>query len=150
MSIALVMPSNHFILCRPLLLPPSIFASIRIFSSELVLCIRWPEYSNEYSGLISFRIDWLYLLAVQGTLKSLLQHCSSKASILWHSAFFTVQLSHLSSRNFTSRRTGYLIMPENLEKSTKKRIKINCYPSMEIAIGTDNILKENYVLHTIL
>ena len=94
MSIALVMPSNHFILCRPLLLPPSIFASIRIFSSELVLCIRWPEYSNEYSGLISFRIDWLYLLAVQGTLKSLLQHCSSKASILWHSAFFTVQLSH--------------------------------------------------------
>ena len=72
----------------PLLLPPSIFASIRIFSSELVLCIRWPEYSNEYSGLISFRIDWLYLLAVQGTLKSLLQHHSSKASILWHSAFF--------------------------------------------------------------
>ena len=156
MSIALVMPSNHLILCRPLLLP-LIFPSIRVFSSELVLCIRWPEYwsfsispSNEYSGLISFRMDWLDFLAVQGTLKSLLQHRSSKASVLWCSAFFTVQLSHLSSRNFTSKRAGYLIMPENLEKSTKKRIKINCYPSMEIAIGTDNILKENHILHTIL
>ena len=99
----LVMPSRHLILCRPLLLPPSIFPSIRVFSNESVLCIRWPKYwsfsfnispSNEYSGLISFRMDWLYLLAVQGTLKSLLQHHSSKASILPHSAFFTVQLSH--------------------------------------------------------
>ena len=151
MSITLVMPSNHLILCRPLLLLPW------VFSSELVLCIKWPQYwsfsisrSNEYLGLISFRMDWLDLLAVQGTLKSLLQHRSSKASVLWHSAFFIVQLSHLSSRNFTSKRTGYLIMPENLEKSTKKRIKINCYPSMEIAIGTDNILKENHILHTIL
>ena len=97
------MPSNHLILCRPLLLPPSIFPSIRVFSSESVLCIRWPKYwnlsfsispSNEYSGLISFRIDWLDLLAVQGTLKSLLQHHSSKASSLQLSAFFIVQLSH--------------------------------------------------------
>ena len=97
------MPSNHLILCHPLLLPPSIFPSIRVFSNESVLCIRWPKYwsfnfsispSNEYSGLISFRMDWLDLLAVQGTLKSLLQHHSSKASILEHSAFFIVQLSH--------------------------------------------------------
>ena len=97
------MPSNHLILCRPLLLLPSIFPSIRVFSNEAVLCIRWPKYwhfsfsispSNEYSGLISFRMDWLDLLAVQGTLKSLLQQHSSKASILWCSAFFTVQLSH--------------------------------------------------------
>ena len=103
MSIALVMPSNHLILCRPLLLLPSNFPSIRVFSNESALHIRWPKYwnfsfsispSNEYSGLISFKIDWLDLLAVQGTLKSLLQHHSSKASILWRSAFFTVQLSH--------------------------------------------------------
>ena len=103
MSINSVMPSNHFILCRPLLLLTSIFPSIRVFSNESDLRIRWPKYwsfsfsispSNEYSGLISFRIDWLDLLAVQGTLKSLLQHHSSKASILWHSAFFIVQLSH--------------------------------------------------------
>ena len=102
-SIELVMPSNHLILCCPLLLPPSIFPRIRVFSNESVLCIRWPKYwsfsfsispSNEYSGLISFRIDWLDLLAVQGTSQSLLQHHGSKASILWHSAFFTVQLSH--------------------------------------------------------
>ena len=98
------MPSNHLILCRPLLLPPSIFPRIRVFSSESVLHIRWPKYcsfsfsispSNEYSGLISFRMDWLDLLVVQGTLKTLLQHHNSKASILWHSAFFMVQLSHL-------------------------------------------------------
>ena len=102
MSIVSVMPSNHLILCHPLLLPPSIFPSIRVFSNESVLCIRWPKYwslsfsigpSSEYSGLISFRMDWLDLLAVQGTLKILLQHHSSKASILWHSAFFIVQLS---------------------------------------------------------
>ena len=99
----LVMPSNHLILCRPLLLLPSIFPSIKVFSNESVLPIRWPKYwsfsfsinpSNEYSGLISFRIDWFDLLAVQGTLKSLLQHHCSKASILWCSAFFMVQLSH--------------------------------------------------------
>ena len=103
MSIELVMPSNHLILCRPLLFLPSNFPSIRVFSNESVLCIRWPKYwrfsfsispYNEYSGQISFRMDWLDLLAVQGTLKSLLQHHSSKASILWHSAFFIVQLSH--------------------------------------------------------
>ena len=94
-----VMPSNHLILCRPLLLPPSIFPSIKVFSSESVLHIRWPKdwsfsfsisSSNEYSGLISFGIDWLDLLAVQGTLRGLLQHHSSKTSILWHSAFFMV------------------------------------------------------------
>ena len=97
------MLSNHLILCRPLLLPPSIFPSIKVFSNESVLCIRWPNYwnfsvsislSNKYSELISFRMDWLDLLVVQGTLKSLLQHHSSKASILRCSAFFTVQLSH--------------------------------------------------------
>ena len=103
MSIELVMPSSHLILCHPLLLPPSIFPSIRVFSDESVLRTRWPKYwsfsfsishSNEYSGLISFRMDWLDLLAVQGTLKSLLQHHRSKASILQHSAFFIVLLSH--------------------------------------------------------
>ena len=103
MSIELVMPSNHFILCSPLLLPPSIFPSIRVFSNDSVLCIRWPKYwsfslsispSNEYSGLISFRMGWLDLLAVQGILKSLLQYHSPKASILQCSAFFIVQLSH--------------------------------------------------------
>ena len=103
MSIELVMPSNHLILCHPLLLLPSIFPSITVFSNEPVLHIRWPGYwsfsfsispSNEHPGLISFRMDWLDLLAVQETLKSLLQHHSSKASILWHSAFFRVQLSY--------------------------------------------------------
>ena len=103
MSIKSVMPSNHLILCRPFLFLPSIFPSIRVFSNEPVLRIRWPKYwsfsfsitpSNEYSGLISFRMDWLDLLAVQGTLKSLLQHHSSKASIFQSSAFFTVNLSH--------------------------------------------------------
>ena len=103
MSIESVMPSNHLILCHPLLLPPSIVPSIRVFSNESVLHIRWPKYwsfsfnispSNEHPGLIYFRMDWLDLLAVQGTLKSLLQHHSSKATILWCSAFFMVQLSH--------------------------------------------------------
>ena len=106
MSFESVMPSNHLILCcRLLLLLPSIFPSIKVFSNESVLCIRWPKYcilsfsssispSNEYSGLISFRMDWLDLFAVQGTLKSPLQHHSSKASILWHSELFIVQLSH--------------------------------------------------------
>ena len=104
-----VMPSNHLILCRPFLLPPLIFPSIRVFSSESVLGIRWPKYwsfsfsispSNEHSGLISFWIDWLDLLAVQGTLKTLLQHHSSKASILQHSALFIVQLSHPSIHDY--------------------------------------------------
>ena len=102
MAIESVIPSNHLILCNPLLLP-SVFPSIRVFSNESALRLRWPNYwsfsfsispSEEYSGLISFRIDWFDLLVVQGTLKSLLQHHSSKASILWHSAFFMVQISH--------------------------------------------------------
>ena len=103
MSIDSMMSSNYLILCCPLLLLPSVFSSIRVFSNESAVCIRWPKYwsfsfsispSNEYSGLISFRMDWLDLLAVQGILKSLLQHHSSKASVLWRSAFFIVQLSH--------------------------------------------------------
>ena len=111
MSIESVMPSNYLILFYPLLLPPSIFPSIRVFSNESVLHISWPKYwsfssiispSSEYSGLISFRMNWFDLLAVQGTLKSLLQHHSSKASILWHSAFFRVQLSH---QYMTTRKT---------------------------------------------
>ena len=104
MSINMVMPSNHLILCCPFLLPLSIFPSIRVFPSELVLCIRWPKHwsfnfnispSNEYSGLISFRMNWLDILVVQGTLKSLLQHHSSKTSILQCSAFFIVQLTSI-------------------------------------------------------
>ena len=104
MSIESVMPSNHLILCLPILLLPSIFPSIRVLSNESIIQIRWPKYwsfsfsmilSNEYSGMISFKMDWLDLLAVQGTLKSLLEHYSSKASILWYSAYFIVQLSHL-------------------------------------------------------
>ena len=123
MSIESVMPSNYLILCHPLLLLPSIFPSIRVFSNESVLCIRWPKYwhfsfsispSNEYSGLIS--LDWLDLLAVQGTLKSLLQHHSPKASILQHSAFFTVQLSHpymTTGRNVALTRWTFVgkVMP---------------------------------------
>ena len=103
MSIQLMMPSSHLILCNPLLLLPPIFLSIRVFSKESTLRIRWPKYwsfsfnispSNEHSGLISFRMDWLDLLAVQGTLKTHLQHCTSKESVLWCSAFLIVQLSH--------------------------------------------------------
>ena len=116
-----VMPSNHLILCRSLLFPPSIFPSIRVFSNESALHIRWPKYwsfsfsispSNEYSGLFSFRIDWLDLLAVQGTLKSLLQHHSLKASILWCSAFFMVQLSHPC---MTNRKTIALTIWTSLD-----------------------------------
>ena len=125
MSTEPVMPSNHFILCHPLLLLPSIFPSNRIFSNELVLCIRWPKYwsfsfsispSNEYSGLISFRMDWLDLLAGQGTLKGLLQHHSSKASILWHLAFFMVQLSH---PYMTTRKTIDLTIRTSVSKELK-------------------------------
>ena len=113
MSIELVMPSNHLILCHPLLLLPSFFPSIRVFSDESVLHIRWPKYwsfsfsispFNEYSGLLSFRIDWLDLLAVQGTFKGLLQHHSSKASIFRCSAFFIVQLSHPHMTTWKTRR----------------------------------------------
>ena len=108
-----IMPSNHLILCHPLLLLPSIFPSIRVYLNELALCIRWPKYwsfsfnispSSEYSELISFRIDWFDLLAAQGTLKSLLKHHSSKASIPWRSAFFIVQLSH---PYMTTRKTSF-------------------------------------------
>ena len=128
MSIELVMPSNHLILCHPLPLLPSIFPSIRVFSNESVLCIRWPQFwsfsftispSSEYSGLISFRMDWLDLLAIQGTLKGLLQHHSSKASILLCSAFLLVQLSHsymatgktiaLSRRTFVGKVMSLLL-----------------------------------------
>ena len=117
MSIELVMPSNHLILCHPLLLLPLIFPSIRVYSNESALHIRWPEYysfsfsispSNEYSELISFRIDWFDLLAVQGTLKSLLQHHNSKASILRHSAFFMDQFSH---PYMTTRKTTVWFYP---------------------------------------
>ena len=116
MSIKSVMPSNHLILCPPLLLLPSIFPSIRVFSNESALRIRWPKYwsfslsispSNEHPGLISFRMDWLDLLAVQGTLKSLLQHHSSKASILWCSAFFIVQVSHYMTTGKTVALTRW-------------------------------------------
>ena len=119
MSIESVMPSNHLILCYPLLLPPPIFPSIRVFSNESVLCLRWPKYwsfsvsispSNEYSGLISFRMAWLDLLAVQGTLKSLLQHHSSKASILWHSAFFIFQLSHPYMTTEKNHSHDYMVL----------------------------------------
>ena len=112
------MPSNLLILCRLLLLPLSIFSSIKVFSNESVLRIRWPKYgsfsfsispSNEYSGLVSFRMDWLNLFAVQGTLKSLLQHHSSKASILWRSVFFMVQLSHNELR-YTHTRVGWALL----------------------------------------
>ena len=115
MSIESVMPSNPLTLCHPLLLLPSIFPSIKVFSNESPLCIRRPKYwsfsfnispSNEYSGLISFRIDWLDLLAIQETLKNLLQYHSSKASVLWRSAFFTVQLSHNRASDYLVYMTG--------------------------------------------
>ena len=122
MSIESVMPSNHLILCRPLLLLPSIFPIITVFSKESALCISWPKYwsfsssispLDEYSGLISFRIDWLDLLGVQGTLKYLLQHHNLKASILWHSAFFMVQFSYpymTFGKIIVSSRTGTQIL----------------------------------------
>ena len=119
-SLELVMPSNHFVLCHPLLFLPSIFPSIRVFAKESALHIRWPKYwsfslsvspSNEHPGLISFRKDWLDIFTVQGTLKSLLQHHSSKASILQHSAFFMVQLSH---PYMTTGKTIALISSEQM------------------------------------
>ena len=157
MSIESVIPSNHLILCCPLLLLPSIFPSIRVFSSESVLHIRWPKYwsfsfsispSNEYSGLISCRIDWFDLLPVQGTLKSLLQHHSSKASIPWHSAFFIVQLSHpymttgktiaLTRRTFVSKVISLLfntlsrLVIAFLPRS--KHLLISCLQSLSAVI----------------
>ena len=143
MSIESVMPSNHLILCHPLLLPPSIFPSIRVFSNESALCIRWPKYwsfsfnirpSNEYSGLISFRMDWLDLLADQGTLKSLLQHHSSKASILQHSAFFIVQLSHpymttektIALTQFSSVQFSHSVMSDSLQPHKPQHTRPPC------------------------
>ena len=118
------MSSNHLVLCRPLVLLPSIFPNIRLFSNESVLCIRWPNYwsfsfsispTNEYSGLISFRMDWFDLFAVQGTVKSLLQHDSPKSSILWSSAFFMIQLSH---PYMTTRKTMALTIKTFVSKIT--------------------------------
>ena len=140
MSIVSVMPSNHLILCRPLLLPSSIFPSIRVFSNESVLRIRWPKYwsfsfnisnSNEYSGLFSFRMDWLDLLAVQGTLKSLLQHHSSKASILQRSAFFMVQLSHpylTTGKTIASTRQTFVVKVMSLFFNMLSRFVIAFLP----------------------
>ena len=136
------MPSNHLILCHPLLLPPSIFPIIRVFSIESTLRMRWPKYwsfsfsispSNGYSGLISFRMDWLDLLAVQGTLKSLLQHHSSKASILQHSAFFTVQLSHpymTIGKNVASTRWTFVGKVMSLLFNMLSRLFIAFLPSV--------------------
>ena len=140
MSIESVMPSNHFILCCPLLLLPSIFPSIRVFSSESALPIRWPKYwsfsfnispSNEHPGLISFRMDWLDLLAVHRTLKSLLQHHSSKASILHHSAFLTVQLSHpymTSGKTIALTRRTFVDKVMSLLFNTLSRLVITLLP----------------------
>ena len=140
MSTELVMPSNHLILCHPLLLLPSIFPSIRVFSNESALRVRWPKYwsfsfnmipSNEYSGLISFRMDWLDLLAVQGTLKSLLQHHSSKASILRHSAFFIVQLSHphmTTGKTIALTRRTFVNKEMSLLFNTLSRLVITFLP----------------------
>ena len=137
------MPSNHLILCHPLLLPPSIFLGIRVFSKESVLHIRWPKYwsfsfsispSNEYSGLISFRMDWLDLLAVQGILKSLLQHHSSRASILQHSAFFMVQLSHpymATGKTVALTRWTFVDKAVSLLFNMLSRLVINFLPRSE-------------------
>ena len=135
MSIKSVMPSNHLILCHPLLLLPSIFPSIRVFSNESALRIRWPKYwsfnfnispSNEHWGLISFRMDWLDLLAVQGTLKSLLQHHSSKASILQGSAFFIVQLSH----PYLTTGKNILISPHFTDEGNELKLIKSLVPSL--------------------
>ena len=139
-SIESVMPSNHLILCSPLLLPPSIFSSTRVFSNESVLHIRWPKYwsfsfsispSNQYSGLISFRMDWLDFLAVQGALKSLLQHHSSTASILWCSAFFIVQLSHqymTTGKTIALTRWTFVSKVMSLPVNMLSRLVIACLP----------------------
>ena len=140
------MPSNHLILCRPLLLLPSIFPSIRVFYNKSVLCIRWPKYwsfsfsispSNEYSGLISFSIDWLDLLAVQGTLKSHLQHRSSKAWILRCSAFFMVQLSHpymTTGKTIALTRWTYVGKVMSLLFNTLSRLVINFLPRIKLLL----------------
>ena len=146
MLIESVMPSNHLILCHPLLLLPSIFPSIRVFSSESALCIRWPKYrsfsfnispSNEYSGLISFRMDWLALLAVQGTLKSLLQHHSSKTSILWCSACSVVQLSHpymTTGKTIALTRQTFVGKVMSLPFSMLSRLVITFLPRIKLLL----------------
>ena len=150
--------SNHLILCCPLLLPPSIFPSIRVFSNESVLHIRWPKYwsfsfsispSNEHPGLISFRMDWLDLLAVQGTLKILLQHHSSKASILWHSAFFIVQLSHpymTTGKTIALTRQTFVGKVMSLPFNVLSRLVIAFLPrSRRLLVSWHQIVGDNYV-----
>ena len=146
MSIESIMPSNHLILCPPLLLLPSIFPSIRVFSNESLLRIRWPKHwsfsfnispSNEYSGLISFRMHWLDLPAVQGTLKSLLQHHSSKASILWCSTFFIVQLSHsymTTGKTTALTRWTFVGKVMSLLFNTLSRLVITCLPRRKLLL----------------
>ena len=161
------MPSNHLILCWPLLLLPSIFPSIRVFSNESVLCMRWPKYwsfsfsispSNEYSGLISFRMDWLDLLAVQGTLKSLLQHHSSKTSILQYSAFFMVQLSHpymtigntivLTIQTFVGKVMSLLFnMLSRFFIAFSSREQMSFNFTAAVTICSDFVAQENEVSH---
>ena len=143
MSIKSVMPFNHLILCHPLL-PPSVFPSIRVFSNESVLRIRWPKHwsfsfsispSNEYSRLISFRMDWLDLLAIQGTLKSLLQHHSLKASILQHSAFFIVQLSHpymTTGKTITLTRWTFVVKITSLLFNMLSRLEVTFLPRSKV------------------
>ena len=169
MSIKLVMPSNHLILCHPLLLLPSVFPSIRVFSNETALHIRWPKYwsfsfsispSSEHPGLISFRMDWLDLLAVQGTLKSLLQHHSSKASILQHSAFVTVQLSHpymttgktiaLTRQTFVGKVTSLLFyMLSRLVITLLPRSKHLLSSWLQFTICSDFGAQKNKVSHCV-
>ena len=153
-SIESVMPSNHLLLCHPLFLPSSIFPSIRIFSNESVLPIRWPKCwsfsfsispSNKYSGLISFRMDWLDLLAVQGTLKSLLQYHSSKASILWHSAFFIVQLSHpYMTTGKTMALMIWIFVGKVMSLLFKRAFYIEAYYLPQINF---NVWFEVYIIH---
>ena len=144
MSTESLMPSNHLILCHPLLLLPSIFPSIRVFSNESALRIRWPKYwsfsfnispSNEHPGLISFKMDWLDLLAVQGTFKSLLKHHSSKASVLWHSASFIVQLSHpymTTGKTIVSTRQTFVGQVMSLFFNMLSRLVITFLPKVSI------------------
>ena len=167
MSIELVMPSNHLILCRPLLLPPSIFSSIRVFANESALRMRWPKYwsfsfnispSNEHRGLISFRMDWWDLLAIQGTLKGLLQHHSSKASILWCSALFIVQLSHpyvTTGKTIALIRGTFVGKVMSLIFNMLSRLVITFLPRSTcllnfmaaVTIGSDFGAQENKVCH---
>ena len=157
MSITLEMPSNHLILCHPLLPLPSIFPTIRVFSNDSVLHIRWPKYwsfsfiispSNEYSGRISFRMNWLGHLAVQGTLKSLLQHCSSKASNLWCSAFFIVQLSHpymTTGKTWKNHSLDNIALPSNY---TPIKISWSCLRDASIKMVNYGVHSISGLMHT--